>query len=340
MEISRRDFVKLTAALGFASAVDLTLVEKAVAGNGMPKVIWLQGQGCTGCTVSLLNSINLATVDNLLVNKIDLQYDSTLVAAAGNVALSGKGAYGITTNPATPFDLTSLAAQGFMLVVEGAIPTAATGKYCFIGGDLTMLEAFKRFASVATEVVAVGTCASFGGIAAATGMKTGAMGVKDALAYAGIKKPVINVPGCPMHPDWFVGTVLSILGGQTVPLDVDLRPTAYFGRRIHSYCPYRETEELDALGQRKGCLKELGCRGPSTYADCFSRRWNSPAANTNGVNWCIGAGSPCTGCVQKGWPNAPYSPFLNNGEGSSSTGSGTGTGTGTGEHSYYHHDDD
>jgi hydrogenase small subunit len=314
MQISRRDFVKLAGAFGFITTLDLTLVEKAFAGNGLPKVIWLQGQGCSGCTVSLLNSINLATIDDLLINRLDMQYNSTLIAAAGDVALSGDGAYGITVTPGAPLDLTSLASQGFMLVVEGAIPVNAGGKFCSVGGDMTMLDAFDRFSEVTTDIIAVGTCASFGGVSKAAGGYTGALGVQDALASLGRNKPVINIPGCPMHPDWFVGTVLTILSGGSVQLDADKRPTAYFSRRIHDYCPFRHGEEADRLGQ-KGCLEELGCRGPATRADCFSRMWNSPAANTVGVNWCIGSGSPCTGCVQKGWPDAPYSPFFRGGDG-------------------------
>jgi hydrogenase small subunit len=332
MRITRRNFLKLAGALGVASAVDLTVIEKALGGSTLPRVIWLQGQGCTGCSVSLLNSINLATIDDVLINKINLEYHATLIASAGDVAMrSALGPYP-TANELSQFsgeylskgaaltydvnkdgvvdlvDFAKLASQGFILVVEGAIPTGAAGKFCEVGGNLTMIDAFDRFSAAASHILAVGTCASFGGVPGALGGPTGALGVQVALNYLGRTKPVINIPGCPMHPDWFVGTVLSLLGGQAVPLDATGRPTAYFGRRIHSYCPYRETQEANALGQ-KGCLIELGCCGPMTYADCYTRKWNNPAAGTNGVNWCIGAGAPCTGCVQQGWPDAPYSPF-------------------------------
>jgi hydrogenase small subunit len=336
MRISRRDFLKLAGALGVASAVNLTAVEKALGGHTLPRVIWLQGQSCTGCSVSLLNSVNLATIDDVLINKINLEYHSNLIAAAGDVAMAS--ATGVHPGPAElvafsneylsrgaglAFDLNKdvvdlvdfakLASQGFILVVEGAIPTGAGGMFCEIGGDMTMIDAFDRFSAAASQILAVGTCASFGGIPSAAGSTTGALSVQGALSYLGRTKTVINIPGCPMHPDWFVGTVLSLLSGQAVPLDSSRRPTAYFGNKIHEHCQYYEVDDISSLGQ-KGCLAKLGCRGERTYADCYTRKWNSPAAGTSGVNWCIGSGSPCSGCVQNGWPDAPYSPFFAGGD--------------------------
>jgi hydrogenase small subunit len=337
MRISRRDFIKLAGALGVASAFNLTAIEKALGGNALPRVIWLQGQSCTGCSISLLNSVNLATIDDVLINKINLEYHSNLIASAGDVAMAAvTGAHPgstellafsdeyLSSGAGLTFDMNNdgvvnlidfakLASQGFILVVEGAIPTGSAGKFCEIGGDMTMIDAFDRFSSAANQILAVGTCASFGGIPGAAGSSTGALGVEGALAHLGRTKTVINIPGCPMHPDWFVGTVLSLLSGQSVPLDSTRRPTAYFGQKIHEHCQYYEVDDINALGQ-KGCLEKLGCRGERTYADCFSRKWNNPALNTHGVNWCIGAGSPCTGCVQKGWPDAPYSPFFAGGD--------------------------
>jgi hydrogenase small subunit len=337
MRVSRRDFLKLAGALGVVSALDLTFVEKALGGGALPRVIWLQGQGCTGCSISLLNSINMATIDDILLNKINLEYHANLIAAAGDVAMAS--ATGVHPGPtellafsneylsrgaALTYDMNKdgvvdlvdfarLASQGFILVVEGAIPTGSGGKFCHVGGNMTMLQAFDKFSAAASQILAVGTCASYGGIPGAVGSSTGALSVQGALAYFGRTKPVINIPGCPMHPDWFVGTVLSLLGGQAVPLDADKRPTAYFGRRIHDEhnCPRRELDDAKHLGE-SGCLEELGCRGPITYADCYSRKWNSPGQGLAGVNWCIGGNSPCTGCVQKGWPDAPYSPFFAN----------------------------
>jgi len=77
-------------------------------------------------------------------------------------------------------------------------------------------------------------------------------------------------------------------------LDDFLRPKAYFGKLIHENCPRRAYFDEQKFAKKfgdEGCLYELGCRGPITYADCPTRRWNS------GANWVIGAGAPCNGCT-------------------------------------------
>jgi Ni,Fe-hydrogenase I small subunit len=118
MRLSRREFLQIASAFGITAALPLDLISKALAGKGLPPVIWLQGLSCSGCSISLLNSVNLATIDDILVNKINLEYHSTLVAAAGDVVFS------------------DMARQGYILVVEGAIPFNEKGKYCYVGSDL------------------------------------------------------------------------------------------------------------------------------------------------------------------------------------------------------------
>jgi hydrogenase small subunit len=78
MRLSRRDFLKLAGASGALSALPLDLINKAFGGNGDPRVIWLQGQSCTGCSVSLLNAVKTTTIDDILLNYINLEYHSTL----------------------------------------------------------------------------------------------------------------------------------------------------------------------------------------------------------------------------------------------------------------------
>ena len=257
MHLSRREFLKAAAALGITAA-EFSAIKEAVAGNGDPPVIWLQGQGCTGCSVSFLNSVYYATVDDLLLNTISLEYDSTVMASAGALAMSAAS----TTRPSPmekdslqprmgktgtnlPMDLngdnvvnsldyTLLSKRGYILIVEGAIPTG-TQKFCTIGNGMTMSTAFKTFAQYATAIIAVGTCASYGGISAGKPNPTEAVGVKSALAALGISKPLINVPGCPVHPDWLVGTLSYFLvNGKAPPLDSSGRPTDYFGKTVHS----------------------------------------------------------------------------------------------------------
>ena len=329
--MSRREFLKLAAAAGAAATVNLTVLEKALAGNGDPRVIWLQGQSCTGCSVSLLNSVNLMTVDELLIDTINLEYHSTLIAAAGDLAfsratglhpslteLSAFGSEWLQMGSDLDFDLdgngvvnfidfAKLAAQGYVLVVEGSIPLGAAGRFCHAGGEMTMLEAFDRFSEKATHIIAIGTCAAYGGISGANPNPTGAVGVQETLDYLGRSKPTVNIPGCPAHPDWFVGTVAALLAGETPELDMDGRPVAYFGNLVHPNCPLRLRPKASKLGQT-GCLLDLGCKGKQTCADCPQRKWNSSGPGQSGVNWCIGAGNPCLGCTEPGFPDS-MTPF-------------------------------
>jgi len=160
-----------------------------------------------------------------------------------------------------------------------------------------------EMAQDALAVIAMGTCASFGGIPAAPPNPTGCVSVQKVLAAKGINKPLVNIPGCPPHPDWLFGTVESIImfglpGAED--LDDFLRPKAYYGKLIHENCPRRASFDEGKFAKKlgdEGCLYELGCKGPITHADCPLRRWNS------GTNWIIGAGAPCNGCTQPEFPN-------------------------------------
>jgi hydrogenase small subunit len=88
-------------------------------------------------------------------------------------------------------------------------------------------------------------------------------------------------------------------------LDEHNRPVLFYGRNIHENCQnfshYSEGNLAEKLSD-DGCLIELGCKGPLANADCFERHWN------NGVNWCIGAKSPCIGCCEPDFPDevAPF----------------------------------
>jgi len=327
MQISRRDFLKTAAAIGAAAGIELTSLQDALGATNDPRVIWLQGQGCTGCSVSFLNSIYYASAADVLVKVIDLEFHSTLIASAGSKAWN----YALSRSP------------GFILVVEGAIPTGAAGKYCTVGGDMTVLNALKLFAQKANCILSVGTCASFGGLSAGNPNPTSARSVSAALSELGITKSVVNIPGCPVHPDWLVGTITYILTNSALPsLDSYRRPKAYFGAKVHDKCPnlssfnayyagainhsggraclkcHSNTDEhipgAKKLGQA-GCLFALNCKGRQTYADCPTRKWNSPGTSKTGVNWCVGGKSPCHGCTQPNFPDGMSPFFALNGNG-------------------------
>ena len=151
MNVTRRDFLKASTALAGALALKATglmQLQTTLAAESGPSVIWLQGQGCSGCSVSLLNSINYMTVDELLIKEINLKFHPTVMAAAGDLAVGA--AVG--------------APAGHVLVVEGAIPTGAGGDYCHLWPGMTMENAVTSFAQSAGAILAVGACACYGGM--------------------------------------------------------------------------------------------------------------------------------------------------------------------------------
>ncbi|MBN1692196.1 MAG: hydrogenase small subunit [Dehalococcoidales bacterium] len=268
-------------------------------------VIYLQAAACSGCAVSMLNSAS-PTIKNILIDQIapgvhiNLKFHPVVMAAAGDLALQ-------------VMEDTAKRQKGeYVLVVDGAIPTADGGIYSVIGErngkPVPMVEKLKELSAGAMAVIALGTCAAFGGIPAAPPNPTGCKSVQKVLEASGIKKPLINVPGCPPHPDWFVGTVAGIiLNGLPKPEELDdfLRPKAFYGKLIHENCPRRAYFDEGKFAKKfgdEGCLYELGCKGPITHADCPLRHWNS------GTNWVIGAGAPCNGCTQPEFPTetAPF----------------------------------
>ncbi len=293
MRITRRQFLKYcggsAVALGL-SQIGLLRLRKALAAVDGPPVIWLQGAGCSGCSVSLLNKVandDGPAAADLLLNYINLKYHPTVMAAAGDLAVA-------SANEVLPNG-------GHFLVVEGAIPTARQGIYCHVweenGEPVTALEAVQTFSEKAAGVIACGTCAAFGGIPAGNPNPTGCVGLSEIVGDG-----VINIPGCPPHPDWIIGTIAHILAEGKIPrLDGHNRPRMYFGETVHTECHNRQLEKARQLGQ-PGCLQDLGCNGQGTHADCPRRKWN------NGINWCIGAQNPCQGCTEPSYPDMT-SPF-------------------------------
>ena len=121
------------------------------------------------------------------------------------------------------------------------------------------------------------------------------MTVGQFFASAGITTPVINLPGCPAHPDWLVGTLIHLLESIDLKLDDQGRPELFYGSVIHDRCPhfyeYDQGSFADKFGD-DGCMFKLGCLGIRTNADCSMRRWN------NKTSWCVEAGAPCIGCAR------------------------------------------
>ncbi len=290
MRVSRRDFLKYcgisAAALGI-SATELGRLEEALANPNGPKVIWLQGSACTGCSVSFLNRISAAaptSAADVLINSINLAYHTNVMSVAGQSAA----------------EVAEQAYQegGYILVVEGGVPTAFNGAACwawtFNGVDVTFQEAVTDLASRASKIICAGTCASWGGVPAAPPNPTAIKGVKAATG-----KTTINIAGCPPHPDWIIWPIVQALLGNSIALDSSGRPTALYSRTVHDRCPRRDSDDDDgSFGTDGGCLRELGCRGPQTRANCPVDLWN------NRTNWCIDANAPCIGCTEPTFPSA------------------------------------
>jgi len=109
-------------------------------------------------------------------------------------------------------------------------------------------------------------------------------------------RSVVNIAGCPPHPDWIVWAIAQLVLGNSIDLDASGRPLALFERRIHQDCPLRNATMATTFGVPGECLKDLGCRGTQTNGPCPTSLWN------NGVSWCVNSGAGCTGCTEPDFP--------------------------------------
>ncbi|SIQ87752.1 hydrogenase small subunit [Aromatoleum tolulyticum] len=287
--MSRRGFMQfcatLATTLGLPAGAEAA-VQTAIEQKRRPSVIWLHFQECTGCTESMLRAEH-PTIEKLILDIISLDYHETLFAAAGHqVEAARKQAMADDKGK-------------YILVIEGAIPTRDDGIYCKVGGQ-TAIELTKECAADAAAVIAIGSCASWGGMPSTGPNPTGATGVAEVLG-----KPVVTIPGCPPNPYNFLATVVHFLSFGALP-EVDHlgRPKFAYSRLIHENCERRAhfdagrfAMEFGDEGHRKGyCLYKLGCKGPETYANCPTVLFGDAGAGT----WPVGCGHPCIGCTEQG----------------------------------------
>ena len=299
--IDRRSFIKFAASMTVAMGLPVGMSGRVMAAieeqATRPAVIWLHFQECTGCTESLLRSTH-PTLESLILDMVSLDYSETLLAAAGHQA------------EAALHDSMERNDGRFILVVEGSVPTADNGNFCKVAGQ-TPQQMLQKIAPHAAAAIAIGSCASWGGVQSAAPNPTGAVGLAKALELEGITKtdgsalPVINLPGCPASPYNFLSTVLYYLTLKQLPeLDAKGRPQFAYGRLIHENCERRPhydagrfVQEFGDEGHRKGwCLYKLGCKGPETFANCPAIEFGDVGGNT----WPVGIGHPCFGCSEQG----------------------------------------
>jgi len=291
--VTRRRFLDFCLKLMVVAPAGLCLTGKAraadvarvIAKARRPSVIWLHMQDCTGCTETLLRT-SAPDLGELILDLVSLDYHATVMAAAGHQAEAALRA-AMEEN-----------AGKYVLVVEGSIPRKDNGVYLKVAGR-TGLDVLAETAAGAAAIVAIGSCASWGGIPSSGPNPTDAVGVTSLVH----DKPVVNIPGCPANPYILLATVLEYaVAGKLPALDELHRPLFAYDRVIHEHCPRRAHFDAGEFvhafgdeGHRKGwCLFAMGCKGPVTHASCSTRHFNElPDC------WPIGIGAPCYGCTEK-----------------------------------------
>jgi len=284
--VSRREFLefcgKVAVMLGLGQTM-IPRVAEALQAVRRPSVVWLQLQECTGCVESVLRSGD-PTIGDMVLDLISLDYNHTLMAAAGSAAESA---------------LQNAMQENFgqyILMVTGSVPLADDGIYLTIGGR-TGREILEEAAEGAAAIFAVGACAHFGSVQAARPNPTGAVGVSQIVR----DKPIVTLAGCPPIADVVTATIVHYLTfGRLPDTDREGRPLFAYGARIHDQCQRRAhfdagqfVHAFDDEGARQGwCLYEVGCKGPATFSPCPIFQWNDH------TDWPIGAGHPCIGCTE------------------------------------------
>ncbi|MBC3213469.1 MULTISPECIES: hydrogenase 2 small subunit [Serratia] len=288
--VNRRDFMKLCAALAATMGLSTKAAAEIADSVGSPQrppVIWIGAQECTGCTESLLRATH-PTIENLLLDVISMEYHEVLSAAFGEQAEENK------------HRAIEQYKGKYVLVVDGSIPMKDGGVYCMVAGK-PIVEHIRNAAEHAAAVIAIGSCAAWGGVAASGPNPTGAVSLQDILPG----KTVINIPGCPPNPHNFLATVAHIITYQRPPaLDAKNRPEFAYARLIHENCERRPhfdagrfAKQFGDEGHRQGwCLYHLGCKGPETYGNCSTLEF----CDVGGGIWPVGIGHPCYGCNEEG----------------------------------------
>ncbi len=284
--VSRRGFLKFCTSLASLMALPpamVPMIAQALEKARRPSVIWLSFQECTGCTESLTRS-HTPSVESLILDAVSLDYHHTLQAAAGTAAEAAR------------VQAMEQAYGKYLLIVDGSVPLKDNGVYSTIAG-ISNVSMLQEVAKGAAAIIAVGTCAAYGGIGHAQPNPTGAEPVTAVIH----DKPIVNIPGCPPIPVVITGVLAHYLTFGTLPaLDKLHRPLSFYGDTIHDRCyrrPFYDqgkfAKTFDDAGARNGwCLYELGCKGPVTHNACATEKWN------NGVSFPIQSGHPCLGCSE------------------------------------------
>ena len=291
--------------------------------GGTTHVFWLSGMSCDGCSVAMMGANNPSVEDFVLDRMTDLPYVSI-----HHPMISEESGQEFTAAYAAAAD-GSLGGP-FILVVEGSIPddqALSSGHLAALGTGADLPHGRGRSGSQparttdwiiamaprAAATIAIGTCATWGGIPAAAGNVTGSMGLMDFLG-SGYRStsgmPVINVPGCAPQGDNFTETLLAVVryldGTRDMPPFDELgRPEWLFAQTVHRHCPKAGYYEEGVFSEEPGdnqCLVEIGCWGPVVQCNIVER------GAINHMGGCMVAGGACIGCTMPGFPDK-YTPF-------------------------------
>lgn len=263
----------------------------------MPNIVWMQTGACSGETMALLCADRPSLEGLLAQYPLRLLWHPSLTADTrfGEVLKA-------ITSGREPLDI---------LCIEGSLMTGPnnTGLYDTWKGR-AKIDIVRELAPLARHVVAMGTCAAFGGIHAAGPNPTDCTGLQFLKDKPGgllgaewrsrSGQPVINVAGCPAHPNTITKLLAMLAEEQPLTLDAINRPTPFFSSLVHQGCTRNEYHEYDiedeALGGRGCMFFSLGCRGPQTVAPCNTELWNGQSSKTR-------AGVPCFGCTSPDFPS-------------------------------------
>jgi NiFe hydrogenase small subunit HydA len=264
-------------------------------------LLWLQSGGCGGCTLSLLGAESPDLLSSLECAGIDLLWHPSLSEEGGAGLLE---IFQSILSGEQPLDI---------LCLEGAVVQGPNGSGLFhrlAGSEQPMRDWIADLAAVAGHVIAVGSCAAFGGITSGGGNPSEACGLQyDATRPGGLLGenfraleglPVINIAGCPPHPNWITEALLQLSAGgmSEGELDACNRPRSYADHLVHHGCPRNEYYEFKASAVKPsdlGCLMEhMGCLGTQAHADCNLRLWN-------GEGSCLRGGYACINCTEPGF---------------------------------------
>lgn len=260
-------------------------------------VLWLQSAGCGGCTMSLLCAENPGLLESFDLFGIRLLWHPALSLETGAEAKA------ILERCLTGEERLDV------LCVEGAIPRGpnGTGRFHMMAGTgRPMLDWVRDLSAAARHVVAIGSCAAWGGVTAAGPNVTDAGGLQYDGAHeggvlgadfrAGAGLPVVNVAGCPTHPGWVTETLMLLAEDALGAAELDplRRPRFYADHLVHHGCSRNEYYEYKASAEKLsdiGCMMEnLGCIGTQAHGDCNIRPWN-------GEGSCTSGGYPCINCT-------------------------------------------